>query len=274
MNAPSVFGRLIRNSGLLTQRVTRQETGSGGGTTLGEVYGQFQGLPGLRGLWYPGSVDNAGSLYDISGQGRTLSVGAGAPTVNMLNNNLAPYQFYGGGGVHTRPSEAGLQISGLETSIASSLRGLTMGGWFTVNNTGTRYGLMQKYTTGTNQRSYALWVFETGTVPQFYVSSNGTAVTTIGSSVAPLTAGAWYFIVGRYVPSTSVDIYVNGVKTTNTTTIPASIFNTSTSPFDIARFDAGSLLVGAMGLGFLCAAALPDTLLTYLFARSRALFGV
>jgi|SRR5579859_3075625 len=241
------------------------------GPTLGEMYGGFYSLPGLRGLWYPGSTDQAGLLYDVSGQARTLSIGSGIPTTALLSS-LVPIMQYGGGGCHTRASEAGLQVSGTETSIDASIRGLTLGGWFKITNTATRYGLAQKYTTGTNQRSYALWVFETGTFPQFYVSSNGTATTTVGSSVA-LSAGTWYFIVGRYVPSTSLDIYVNNVKTTNTTTIPASIFNTSTSPFDLARFDGGSLLVGALGLTFLCGAALSDALLNYLWLRTAPIFG-
>jgi hypothetical protein len=239
--------------------------------TLSELPATFLALPALRGLWMAGDANEGGGMPDLTGQARTLTYN-GAPQIALYNSLVSYYALLGGGDFFSRASEAGLNVAGTETYVISTQRGLTIGGWFWINATATRYGLMSKYLSAGNQRSYSLWVFETGTVPQFYVSSNGTATTTVSSGVA-LAAGAWYFIVGRYVPSTSVDVYVNNAKTTNVVSVPASIF-ASTSALEIGRFDGGSALAGRWPLAFLCAAALPDTLLSYVFQRTRGIFGV
>lgn len=242
------------------------------GPSLGEFYAMWQGLPGLRGLWYPGSFgDNpaAGAMPDQSGQGRTLSYN-GNPTLNLYNNTVPYWDYDGTGDYHSRADEPGLDISGTETQLASALRGLTLGGWFWIDATVTRFGLMAK-NTGAGQIAYDLWIFETGTVGAFRISVDGTNVKDVVSG--SVSAGAWHFIVGRFVPSTSVDIYLDGVKSTDTGTISASIFN-SNSALEIGRFAGGSALNGRCALAFIAAAAWPDELIEYLLVRSRLFFGL
>lgn len=243
------------------------------GPTLGEFYGMWQGLPGLRGLWYPGSQNNAGAMYDQSGQGRTLTYN-GNPTLSIYNG-LVPIEVLDGtGDVFTRADEAGLDILGTETTIASAYRGLTAGGIFRIDSFGGGdRGLLSKYTATGNQRSYLLYTNNATPDARAIVSVDGTALTQVNHGTV-LTTGAWYFIWMRFVPSTSLAISVNGVTVTNVTSIPASIFN-STAGLNLGGFSAGtSLLTGATALSFLAAAAFPDTLMANLFNRSRPLFGI
>lgn len=253
------------------KRLSKQEARAGG-PTLGEFYSQFQGLPGLRGLWYPGSVDNTGALYDQSGQGRTLTYN-GNPTLN-LHNSLIPYWDYDGAGDwHSRADEAGLDIQGTETTIAAALRGLTWGGWFWVDTFANNRGLLTKGDGGTAAGSaYNLYLSTTGIKADIYNGATG-----YGVSSAALSTGTWIFAVSRFTPSAELALLTNGVKVVNTTSIPASLNNGGASaPLNIANLaNSGSLyLDGRCALAFVCAALLPDALLAYLFNRSRPLFGV
>ena len=243
------------------------------GPTLGEFYGQWQGLPGLRGLWYPGSLDETGAMYDQSNQGRTLTY-AGNPYLTLYND-LVPWMRYDGtGDWHTRPSEAGLQISGAETYIASAQRGLTFGGIWRFNSLPVvDQAFISKYNATGNQRQYML-LSTTGLVFQLVVSSNGTA-TTIVTATDTNVVDTWYFVVGRFTPSTELLLRVNDVEYVNTTSIPASLYAAGTSAFRIgSRGDSGITFDGGCALAFLAAAVWPDSLLNNLYNRSRPLFGI
>lgn len=236
--------------------------------TGGEYLAWFQNLPALRGLWAAGSADNTGAMYDRSGQQRTLTYN-GNPTLN-IHNSLVPYWDYDGtGDYHSRADEAGLDVLGTETVIASAIHGLTVGAWAWVDTGGTD-GIIGKWDSAGNQRSYVL--LDSTTTFRFGVSSNGTLETVVDSQAR--STGAWYFLVGRFTPSTEIAIFANGTKSVNTTSIPASVFG-STAAFEIARrTSAGTEIDGRVSIGFLCAAALSDTLITYLWERTRGAFGV
>lgn len=235
--------------------------------------GLYQGLPGLVGFWPMSSVQRStGSVYDLSEQGRTLSYN-GNPTFNLYNG-LVPYiDFDGTGDYLSRADETDLDILGSEAIFASPMRGLTMGGWFWFNTlvASTSYGMMSKYVATGSQISYGLWRRGTGNAIGFAVSNNGSS-TVIVDSISPIT-NQWYFAVARYIPSTSLALFVNGSSYLNTTSIPSSIFN-STSPFEIGRIDATLTLAGRASLCFLCANALPDILISEIFQQTRSLFGV
>lgn len=90
---------------------------------------------------------------------------------------------------------------------------------------------------------------------------------------AVLSTGVWYFTVGRFVPSTSIDVYVNNNKESLTVGVGAAMTNTAHA-FQIGTFASGTqLLNGRAALCFLCANALPDVILTGLFEQTRLLFG-
>lgn len=241
-----------------------------------DMISPFQALPGLVGFWPMSSVQRStGNVADLGGQTRTLTYN-GNPTYNIYNN-LVPYlDLDGTGDFLSRADETDLDILGTETVFASGVRGLACGGyyWWDNKDTVNGDGMLDK-TDLVNQRSYELF---SGTTPIFRVSSNGTAVTTVTSTVTHTTS-AWYFVVARYTPSTELAIFVSEpggglTKTINTTSIPASIFN-STSQLEIGRINlAATALDGRVALQFLCANALPDALISSLFQQTRVLFGV
>lgn len=264
---------MVPNVARQLENAVDRDRGVAGGPTLGEFYGSYFGLAGLRGLWLPGSADNTGAVYDRSGQGRTLTYN-GNPTIGV-HNNLVPYYDYDGtGDFHSRADEAGLDILGTETYIATALRGLTLGGWFYWSSAvkAGDNGLVSKYLSAGNQKSYVLYTNGGDSEARMIVSVDGITGTEVDSTIV-LTTGKWYFIWGRFVPSTSLAVSVNNNANINTSTIPASIFN-STAAFNIAGFGGGSVNNCRCALAFLCASALSDELLTYLWYRGRVLFGV
>lgn len=243
------------------------------GPTMGETYAMFLGLPSLRGFWPMNNMDQAFAVYDLSGQGRTLASAEGTPALNWdLTTALVSYVERTGAGYWSRASEAGLQITGTEGSVKSTHRGLTLGGWFYFNSTAAALGMLSK--TGASANN-AYWLYlPAGGAVQMGIGSG--AANQYGAFNAVPSATTWHFIVGRYTPSTELAVFQDGVKgVPNTTGIYASI-NTSADAFEVGRiFDsAGSRLNGNVALLFLCAAALPDTLLAYLFNRTRWAFSV
>jgi len=253
----------------LDKRVTRGEA-EAIGPTLGEFYGQFHGLIGLRGLWYPGIQNSGGVIPDLTLLNNNLAYN-GNPTL-ALHNNYVPYEDYDGtGDFHSVADNATLDILGTETTIAAASRGLTLGGWFWADAFVNGDGLITKGDAATAANSsYNLDLSATGFKLDIFSGASGFSV----SSAAGVT-GQWYFVVGRYTPSTELAIFTNGVKVTNVTAIPANI-NNSTAPLNIGNTASGGarFLDGRWAVAFLCAALIPDTQLTYLFNRSRVLFGV
>lgn len=235
--------------------------------------GFYQDLPGLVGFWPMSSVQRStGNVYDLSGQGRTLTYN-GNPTFNIYNGVVPYADVDGTGDFFSRTDETDLDILGTETIYASSVRGLTTGGWFWIDTLGgVARGLIGKWNGTGNQRSWILLV-QTDNDIQFLVSADGIAGNTNDTGFSP-TTGQWYNIVARLVPSTSQDVFINGTKYTYTTTIPASIFN-GTASLEIGAFNAGTNnLDGRASLCFLCANALPDSLIESIFQTQRMGFGV
>lgn len=232
-------------------------------TAWGNLVSNYLLLRNLR-LFVPfTSVDENGDAYDLSGQGRVLNNNNAityASTSIMTYANLvkASSQFF------NRPDEAGLDITGQ----------LTIGGWFWFNALGAQEGFVGKYNTnGVNQRVYLLYKTNVEAM-RFIVSSNGTATTTVTSTVTGVNNN-WYFMVGRYTPSTELAVWVNGTKTTNLVAIPASLSNQASS-FWVGQDGSagGSYLGGRAALVFLCATALEDCFINALFWHSAPWFGV
>jgi len=255
-----MYEELLAKTADLERRLRRQEA-KPTGPTLGEFYAQHLGLMELRGLWTMASVDESAAVYDLSGQGRTLT--NNGPAFRAPYNDLIPYCDFTGTEYLSRPTESGLAITGA----------LTFGGWYWLDSFGaTDLGLSGKYTAAGNQRSYLLYTNPTLPEARLIVSSDGTAITQVNSGVA-LSTGAWNFLVGRFTPPTELAIFANGTKTVNTTSIPASIFSSSAA-FILMGFDGAGHRDGRASLNFLSAYNQSDALIDYLFQRGRVLFGV
>lgn len=230
----------------------------------------FLALPGLRGFW-PMSYSSIGDAWDQSnnGAGRYLTY-TGNATYNYTG--LISYIDMDNNDYLTRPDEVGLDITGTETYVANP--GLTMGGWFQSNEQAAFGGYIGKWTTTGNQRSYL--IFQTNDSPPIIraVMSNAGAATEATALGSAITLNTWFFAAARFTPSTELKLWINKSTTSDTTAVPASIFNSS-APFQVGAYNAGATNVANQAaLCFLCASAVSDAHISALYENSRILFGI
>jgi hypothetical protein len=224
------------------------------------VMSSYLGLPGLRGFWPMSGLNTSGDIIDFSGHGLDLSLN-GDPDVNLF------------GDYYSRADEALLDITGTDTGVNSAIQGLTLGCWFyTTDITPATIEFFFSKWKGVNTfRSYLLDVQTSGLL-LFGISDDGISATTV--TIADAQDATWHFLAGRFVPSTSIDIYLDKSKATNTTSIPASIY-AGIAPLTIgANATPDRYFAGRIALPFLCAAALSDEVVRHLYQVSRGLFGV
>jgi hypothetical protein len=120
--------------------------------------------------------------------------------------------------------------------------------------------------------------------PRFDISSSGTALSkTIEIAVTP-TIDEWVFYVGRWKPSTSIDVFLfekSGLtKGTNTTTIPATLHRPTAANTD--AYWGSYVNVGPthntadadLTMGFMVVTALTDAQIQRFYNISRHVFGV
>src|SRR3990172_4225733 len=252
----------------LDRRIRNIET-MGNGVFLGNVLASYMALPGLVGFWPMSSIQRStGNAYDLSGQGRTFTYN-GNPAYTYFKG-LVPYiDLDGTGDFLSRATETDLDIQGSESIYTTGAAGLIMGGWFSADSTAGVAAFVGKHDNATAAGSAYLLYIVSGAA-NFIVYNASSLYDVIGTA---LSTGTWYFTVGRFTPSTEVAIFVNSVKATNTTSIPASL-NAVAAPFQIGARNSGSLLDGRATLVFLCANALGDDLISSLFQSSRILMGV
>lgn len=231
-------------------------------TAFNQASSMHLSLPGLRGFWPFSSVDEAGNLYDLSGQARTLTDNGGIVTLAAANS-IFPYGDFNSGSsqYYSRADEAGLSITGA----------LTIGGWFYFETIpASSMGCISKNEPTGNQRAYTLFR-HSNNFARFQVSSNGTATVAV-DSVATFAQDTWYFLAGRYTPSTEVAVWVDDEKTVNTTSVPAAIFD-STAIFAIGRTDGSNYLNGRAAFCFVSAMALSDATIDVVRGRMKPLFA-
>ena len=225
-------------------------------------------LPALRGLWNMHAGYNGSSatqeVIDLSGQARHLTL-VNTPTFGVQQVTgmpEVPYAAFASASSQylKRTDEAAFGITGA----------LTMMGWFYTDGSANER-LMGQWLPAGNLRAHMLSV-NASPLLEFIVSSDGTATTAV-TAIAP-AASTWYHVVGRYTPSSELAIFVNGVKYTNTTSIPASIKD-STGDFTIgAQATPSTYLNGRAALCSLHAAALTDAAIEACFTQERGLFAV
>lgn len=223
----------------------------------------------LRGLWNFGSVDYAGGARDISGNGMHLSSNGGVP-YSFFEPAGFPFAYLNGSSQwEHRSHETHLNLG----------QSFCFGGWFYVNSYSVNnQGLIGKYLATGNQRSYALILLGSGASPantiRFVASSDGAATTNLDAGITlPVGNGIWHFIAGRFNASTEMALFIDGVKYTNTTSIPASVYG-NTAPFEIGRYDGGNYLNGGVTLCFITGWWFSDSHINHLFQSSRWAFGV
>lgn len=237
----------------------------------------FLAIPGLIAFWPMSALRRDSSVNEV----RDLA--GGAYHLNATNvptfgySNLVPYGAFDGVNQYLTRADGGAadwaDVRGTETQIIAAQRGLTIGGWFYCTTVAAAMTALAKWTTASADRSYALEILTAPATPRFAISVDGIASTTVTSSIT-LSTAAWYFLVGRFDPSTELAIFVNDTKDTNAVAIPASIFDSIAAFTIAARATPGNYLDGRASMCFPSFNLLSDSIIFSLFHQTRAMFGV
>lgn len=229
--------------------------------SLGEVFSEFLAINSLRGFWPYSSRNANDDVLDMSGHGRYLTL-VGGITFAELTSGL-PYGIYNGSsGYH--------YYNGTFTNITGNL---TVGGWFNITSNANRNYLISKCGASGNL-GFMLRRLESATYNksiEMNISYDGTNQDYIRPNVAP-TEGEWIFIVGRFIPSTEVSVFLNTTKYSNTSSIHSAIY-ASTANLEVGAGNGATwFLNGKAALCFISGAALSDARLTRLYNISKNLF--
>lgn len=242
----------------------------------GNALSAFMLIHGLRGLWpWTGHNEN-GAVRDVSGNALTLTRNGAA---SLQVSGIAPNVLFTSAtnDYYTINDAAVLDLIGNEAYIEAARNGMTMGGWFlNTKSPGASMGVMSKWNTGRNQRSYFLDLLDVAGSKyyRFQVSTDGAAAVGVTHTTTAIPTGSWYFVAGRFMPGKELAIYVNTVKVALAVGVPATIYN-STAPLIVgAEGGPANYFDGRAALCFLSAAALTDTVIRALYEVSRPMFGV
>jgi len=262
MTEPEVLSRILD----LQSRTEYLETVD---QPLPELTPVFQRFCALREYWSMARCDTTHILGDC---GNNLSQNG---TPRMTHDGLVPYVDLTGAAHLFHADAAVFDILGTEAFTDAASRGLTIGGWFWLDSVAAHAGLVSKWTVAGNQMAYSLLYHTTPANFRFQTSNTGAAIATIVDSAAYTVAiGQWYFVVGRFDPSTSTDIHVNGRWDYNLAGAPAALFN-GNAELQVGAHDAGgNELDGRVSSVFVCAAQLTDQVINHAFQATRGLYGV
>lgn len=232
-----------------------------------DIISMYQYLPGLVGYWPMNSrlVTN-GNAFDKATGVLTLTRN-GNPVYHLYNNIVSYIDLDGSGDYLSVADSSYSDISGTEAWEGSP--GLTIGGWFWAD---TASATMQLIGKGQDTPSYSLIMLSSASGILFRVRDSGNTANFDVTTSSASALGEWRFVVGRYTPATELKVWDNGTATITTASIPSALWN-STHAFSIG-INVGAYFDGRASLCFLCANALPDSLINLLFQQTRGLFGV
>lgn len=198
-------------------------------------------LAGVRSYWPLSAFDGNGDVLDVM-SGYTLT-----RTGTLLENATSVFNgamyFNGTSTYLSRADGASVEYNGTSGWIASARRGVTISLWYIRGSAvSSQQALVAKWPSAGNL-SFAIQ-FRTGVLDYVTcgISGDGTTQAAYTHSTE-IQNGTWYHIVMRYVPSTSLDVYINNVKETRTATIPASIYN-GNGVFNIGARNSSSEFLG------------------------------
>lgn len=219
------------------------------------VLGQYRGISKLRGLYTFSSLDANDDVRDMSNQSRHLT---NQNSADFGRQFLLPYGDLNGSNQYfSRSDEAGYDITGR----------LTVGIWAKFDALGSFAQCIGKGSVGTGY-SYVIYKGDDDKIYFRIYDSGGSSDV---NSTATVETGTWYFLAGRYIPSTSVRLYVDETTYLNETSIKSSIQNTSAG-FTIGSNHGGALyLDGKVALGFVAADDIGDPAVRMLYNKSRHL---
>lgn len=242
----------------------------------------YLALPALRGFWPMSAVDYTAvtRVSDMSGKSTNPLQSNNTPLFGY--DSLAPYVEFDGINQYLSRADLGAanwaDVTGTEAYIVAAQRGLTLGGWFRFNAAaGANQEMLMAKDAGGAAGTYSYRLRRNNAAGGgrivFFVASGG-ALTNVGNVTLVPSATTWYFIVGRFEPSTALTVFVNDTSDQNLVAIPAAI-DDSTAAFTIgARAVPDQYFPGRASMCFLCAAQLSDAIILSLYEQTRALYGV
>jgi hypothetical protein len=238
---------------------------------LQDVIGAHLALPSLRGFWPMSAMNNpnvAASIIPSLAPARDLSVNVGFAGY-ALTSGLVPYVT-----LAAASSEYLYRVDDLSLRGANSFNGMTWGGWFKATSlpgNNLYMGLNGKWGGALVSDEYLITLFNNAGTQQIWAYVGNAVITPFVNVTQTLTLGAWYHIIGRWVPSVSLDLFINGVKVSNTTSIPAALTG-NTGAFNIGAFGAANYLDGSATLQFVAGYALSDAHILQLYQLTAPLF--
>jgi hypothetical protein len=118
-----------------------------------------------------------------------------------------------------------------DTSSLDITGAITLAAWVKSSGSyGTR-GIVSKFETATNNRSYALYINASGQLVAA-IAPNGTGFNARSNTGSTILGTNWRHVAATFVPSTSVALYVDGAAestTNNGSLIPSSIYSGAAS---------------------------------------------
>lgn len=215
----------------------------------------FINLPGLRGYWPMSTVDFLGNAKDHSAASSDLAR-SGSPTFGYDGNSFIQC---GVGNDFLQGSTSAQDVTGIEAWMDVAVRGLTWGCWVKVDTQPAVLDGLMGIWPGTPQNAYTMY-FDSSNRVVCGITTDG--ITSVAATSPVQAVSQWMFVVGRFTPSAEIAVFTNTTKTANTTSVPASIFN-STGIFEIGRLLGLNtrILHGKIRDAFLCASVLSDSLI-------------
>lgn len=241
----------------------------------GNLISTYLALPGLRGFWPMSVIGASGQAVDLALQNHMTDT-ASPP---FGHNNFVPYaQYNGSTQYHSIADNAAHDIIGNESYIGTGSKGLTIGMWANPRNLpGGTTRIFAKGTTTGNAKSYHL-AQSSSNIFVFGISSTG-ANTFDASAASAFSANQWYFLAGRFTPSTEIKLWVGssagGLETfTNTSSIPATLNNSATGLAIGAQADGTQYSSVWASMCFVSVMALDDYFIFSLFEQGKTLYGI
>jgi hypothetical protein len=201
-----------------------------------------QQLPALRGYW-PLNILSSTTWRDTSGHGADLSQHGSPLHVGYSTSKIAMFYNWTKVGSLYAADSAHFDISGTESNVYASMRGISMGALVQIeNNASTSYmGIIAKYISAATGRSYLLYWNGSTQRFTFLVSNDGTNTTAFTPAVS-YNDNEWYHITWDYnTQQRWHKVTINGTLYENDAWSAGvtSIYN-GNAQFEIGAYNTGS----------------------------------
>jgi hypothetical protein len=239
----------------------RREQGTG---SLASGVAAHLALPALRAYWAGSSLDEAGTLLDLSGQGRhLLPQGVGQPFAHAVRRTGTVLISRHDDQYYSRAHEAGLSLSA----------GLSMGAWVQCSGAALSATLMGKMgASGAYGYALALHALTAEQATwRFYHSEDGVTLSYNEQSVS--RPAGWHHVVATFTPRAPA-LFVDGVRVLAATGSPSGLA-TNGEPFTLgwSAFNPAETLDARFAHAFVCALPLAADYVADLYQATRYLLG-